>query len=115
MTTYFRRSSVVNSQTAWSFLVQNESGNDIDLLSEKKRVAELIPEQFRQYVNDQDEIVEIIYPVISYPTKVTSLSFEKMNSIEMQLTGIRGQYLIFEGGNVINIRKHSGYEVELIA
>ncbi len=33
----------------------------------------------------------------------------------MQLKGIRGQYFIFEGGNVINIRKHSGYEIELIA
>jgi len=103
----------LSDKTNWQRMLKNEAAIDIELLNEKKRVAELIPEEFRQYVNDQDEIVEIIYPVLSYPTKVTSISFEKMNSIEMQLTGIRGQYFIFDGGFVINIRKHSGYEVEL--
>ncbi|MFN3342965.1 MAG: DUF2797 domain-containing protein [Flavobacteriales bacterium] len=28
------------------------------------------------------------------------------------LTGIKGQYLLFEGGMVSNIRNQSGYEVE---
>jgi hypothetical protein len=46
---------------------------------------------------------------------VTSLSFEKMRSIDMKLIGIRGQYFIFENGFVINIRSKSGYEVELSA
>ena len=96
-------------------MLKNEPAPGINLLEEKKKAITLLPEQFRQYESLNDEIVELIYPVQQYPVKVTSLSFEKVPNIEMKLTGIRGQYFIFENGNVINIRSKSGYEVELIA
>ncbi len=105
----------LTDKTNWQKMLKNESSNGIDLLEEKKRIIQLIPEQFQQYKSDNDEVVEIIYPVEEYPVKVTSLSFEKMPIIEMKLTGIRGQYFIFEGGYVMNIRSKSGYEVELSA
>ena len=56
------------------------------------------------------EVVEIEYPVDTYPTKVKSFNFDKEPVVEGILQGIKGQYLIFEGG-VINIRKFGGYEV----
>lgn len=101
-------------KTNWQKMLKNEP-TDLDLLKEKERVKSLLSEEMRSYISDNNEIVELIYPVESYPTKITSLSFEKTPLIEMQLTGIRGQYFIFEGGNVINIRSKSGYEVELTA
>ena len=58
------------------------------------------------------EMVDISYPVTRYPDKITSYNFDKEKTIEDKLLGIKGQYLIFEGG-VINLRKFSGYEVEL--
>jgi len=91
------------------------ASGEIDLLKEKERVIQLLPEQFQQYKSTDDEVVEIIYPVLEYPTKVTSLSLETVPSIEMELKGVRGQYFIFENGNVMNIRSKSGYEVELSA
>ena len=105
----------LSDKTNWQRMLKNEVLGDLDLVKEKERVIELLPEQFRQYKSANDEILELIYPVLAYPAKVTSLSLDKMPTIEMQLSGIRGQYLMFEGGSVINIRKHSGYEVELIA
>jgi len=105
----------MSDKTNWQRMLKNEPAIGIDLLEEKKKAIALLPEQYRQYESANNEIVELIYPVHQYPVKVTSLSFEKMPSIEMKLTGIRGQYFIFEGGNVINIRSKSGYEVELIA
>ncbi len=105
----------MSDKTNWQRMLKNEPAIGIDLLEEKKKAIALLPEQYRQYESANNEIVELIYPVQQYPVKVTSLSFEKMPSIEMKLTGIRGQYFIFEGGNVINIRSKSGYEVELIA
>ena len=30
-----------------------------------------------------------------------------------ELTGIKGQYLGFEGGNFINVRGHEGYVIEM--
>ena len=41
------------------------------------------------------------------------MSFDKTTLIEGQLMGIKGQYLLFDEGRVLNIRKHSGYEIEI--
>lgn len=105
----------LSDKTNWQKMLKNEPWGGSDLVDEKKRILALIPEHFRQYAYANDEVVEIIYPVAEYPKKITSLNFEKMPLIEMELKGIRGQYFIFENGCVINIRSKSGYEVELAA
>jgi hypothetical protein len=56
------------------------------------------------------ETVSIDYPVEAYPTKVTSLNFDKQAEIEGVLKGIKGQYLILDIG-VLNIRKFGGYQI----
>ncbi len=56
--------------------------------------------------------VTLTYPVKKYPEKISSFNFDKEPVIEDKLMGIKGQYLIFEQG-VINLRRYSGYEVEL--
>ncbi len=57
-------------------------------------------------------VVDISYPVCNYPEKISSYNFDKEPLLEDKLLGIEGQYLIFEEG-VINLRKFSGYEIEL--
>ncbi len=52
------------------------------------------------------------YPVLQWPTKVTSLNLDKDPVAGGVLQGIKAQYLIFDTG-VINIRKYSGYKVEV--
>ena len=59
-----------------------------------------------------EPVTEISYPVESYPEKVTSFSFDKAEEVSGVLQGIKGQYLILDGG-VINMRKFAGYEIEL--
>ncbi len=54
----------------------------------------------------------INYPVLEYPTKVTSFNLDKTPSIGGTLLGIKGQYLILDAG-VINMRKYGGYELSL--
>jgi len=48
-----------------------------------------------------------------YPTKVKSLKLDKEKIIEKKLMGIKGQYLIFDDGTVLNVRSHSGYRVAI--
>lgn len=55
---------------------------------------------------------EIHYPVVQYLEKISSFNFDKNPVVEGKLMGIKGQYLIFEDG-VINMRRFSGYEVEI--
>lgn len=61
---------------------------------------------------ENPDVVDIHYPVESYPARVTSLSFDKTPTIEGVLQGIKGQYLILDTG-VINIRKHTSYQVSV--
>ncbi|UYM16733.1 DUF2797 domain-containing protein [Endozoicomonas euniceicola] len=55
-------------------------------------------------------MIDILYPVEHYPSKISSLSFDKTPTIEGVLQGIKGQYLILDTG-VLNIRKHTSYKV----
>ena len=57
--------------------------------------------------------MDIDYPVLEYPTKVTSFNLDKVPLLEGTLLGMKGQYLIFDSG-VINIRKYTAYHVEVI-
>ncbi|MBR58474.1 MAG: hypothetical protein CMH54_10695 [Myxococcales bacterium] len=52
------------------------------------------------------------YPVEKYPEKVKSLNLDKTETVSGTLQGIKGQYLILDTG-VINLRKYTGYQVEL--
>ncbi len=60
----------------------------------------------------QPAVLDIDYPVLEYPAKVTSRSFDKESLIEGMLLGIKGQYLILDNG-VVNIRKHTAYQVSV--
>jgi hypothetical protein len=43
---------------------------------------------------------------------VTSTNFEKEPKVSGKLIGIKAQYLLFEGGKVMNVRSMEGYETE---
>lgn len=58
------------------------------------------------------ESIDIHYPVLQYPTKVKSFNLDKDSMVSGVLQGIKGQYLLLDTG-VINIRKFTGYEVEV--
>lgn len=103
-----------SDKTNWQRMLKNEVDESIDLVEEKWNLHDQLPEDLTQYFTENDEVISIEYPVIEYPTKVTSMSFDKTPSIEGKLVGIKGQYLIFEGGKVLNIRKHTGYSIKII-
>ncbi len=100
-------------KTNWRGMLKNEGEASVDLNSEKQKAVDLLHPELQQYMCVDEKIYELNYPVEQYPKKVTSLSFDKVDSFEGELQGIKGQYLMFEGGKVMNIRKHNGYFVEL--
>jgi hypothetical protein len=104
-----------SDKTNWQRMLKNEIDHAIDLVDEKWSVHEQLPSDLTKFYSEDDEVIALKYPVMSYPKKVSSLTFDKSPVIEGMLLGIKGQYLIFEGGNVLNIRKHTGYTIELNA
>ncbi|KAA0445168.1 MAG: DUF2797 domain-containing protein [Candidatus Thioglobus sp.] len=59
-----------------------------------------------------NEVLSINYPVVEYPRKISSLSFDKTPQISGVLQGIKGQYLLLDTG-VLNIRKFGSYHLGL--
>ena len=104
-----------SDKTNWRSMLKLENSNDIQLAEEKEKARKLLHPELQQYISDEDEITDIVYPMEMIPEKVTSFSFEKENEFTGVLRGIKGQYLIFDEGKVINIRKHNGYLIELKA
>jgi hypothetical protein len=59
------------------------------------------------------ESLAIRYPIQQVPDKFSSFNFDKDKEVRGVLTGIKGQYLIFDTG-VINLRRFGGYNIELL-
>lgn len=100
-------------KTNWRAMLTNEIAENTDLLAEKQNALRLLPSELRKYAETDNKITRIEYPVNTFPTKVKSIGFDKQPSIEGILTGIKGQYLIFENSTVLNIRKHNGYFLKI--
>ena len=101
-----------SDKTNWRAMLTN-SEPEISLLDERDRAISALNDELAQYAVADRAILNLCYPVEAYPTKVASLNFDKSPEVEGILKGIRGQYLIFEEGAVLNLRTFSGYEVEL--
>jgi hypothetical protein len=112
----------VSDRTDWRKMLKG-AAETLDLAAERDRLltectAEIEKLQ-QQFGNDAiqilpaEPVLSIDYPVVQYPSKVSSLNFDKTAEISGQLKGIKGQYLILDIG-VINIRKFSGYQIEMV-
>lgn len=102
-------------KTNWRNMLANIYDSQINLLEEKNRASALLSTDLRKYITEDNEISHISYPVLEYPTKVNSLNLDKNPVFEGKLMGIKGQYLIFANGIVMNIRSHGGYFVNFEA
>lgn len=100
-------------KTNWRKMLQDTTAV-FDLVAEKAKVENLIPEEVREYFYaHKNDLYELNYPVLHYPAKIASLNLDKTPSFQGRLIGIKGQYLIFENGTVFNIRGSEGYIVTI--
>jgi len=82
-----------------------------DLPTCRDGVIQWIPENLKKYVLEDEAVQTFQYPVQAVPEKIVSHNLDKVREFTDRLTGIKGQYLIFEN-RVINLRKYSGYHLE---
>jgi uncharacterized protein DUF2797 len=110
----------INDKTNWRVMLKGNNEN-LDLLNHADELTAKISTKLAQlkllYGDDaiqplQREITAINYPVTQFLTKISSFNFDKNAEVSGLLLGIKGQYLIFDGG-VINIRKFTSYNVNV--
>jgi hypothetical protein len=108
----------IADKTNWRNMLKGIN-NDLDL---KAIAAQLIP-QIQVKLDElaalfgataieklDEEIIDLSFPVETFPSKISSFNFDKNPEVSGVLQGIKGQYLILDTG-VINIRKFTSYEV----
>lgn len=108
----------VADKTKWQALVKGEYA-PLDLKAERDRLlavaadvlAALEAEFPGQIERLEAEVLTLDYPVAQFAAKAKSLSPDK-EIASGRLTGIKGQYLIFDTG-VLNVRKYTGHEWEV--
>lgn len=100
-------------KTNWQRMLKNEHNSSIEALYEKRAHAiSVLPEELEGFGQLSSQHLDIVYPVLAYPPKVSSTNFDKEPNLKGVLKGIKAQYLIFEDNRVINLRSMTGYEVE---
>jgi hypothetical protein len=111
----------IADKTNWQALLKGES-EPVDLRAVRDELlARCAPEladlqqRFPGQITALPEAAEerFRYPVLEYPTKIRSFNLEQAPDVTGTLLGIKGQYLLFDTG-VINIRKFTAYQVELL-
>lgn len=113
----------VADKTNWRAMLKGQV-DPLDLKVERDKLFELcsgglseLEQRFGiqalQRLPDAEQ-VEIHYPVLNYPQKVSTFNFDKTAEVTGVLQGIKGQYLILDTG-VINIRKFTAYQVAFSA
>lgn len=108
--------STISDRTNWRNMLKKE----VDRVDLKSTLQELLKEHSEQLdlhrdvieILEDESVVEIIYPYSEQPEKIKSIKLEKVLEFSSVLLGIKGQYMIFSDG-VINMRSHSGLEVEM--
>ncbi len=100
-------------KTHWTRMLKGNN-EESDLSEFAGRVLEKLDEWKIEGVLPEAEraSVKIDYPVEVWPTKVSSFNLDKNPVAGGVLQGIKAQYLIFDSG-VINLRKYTGYQVEV--
>lgn len=102
----------LSDKTVWQKMLKNEDPN-MDLLAEKEQAIRHLDDEWKKFVTADDQVHTLKFPVLHYPVKVKGINLDKDPAITAKLQGIRGQYLIFEGGAALNVRSHTGYRVKI--
>lgn len=99
-------------KTPWQRMLKNDIP-EIDLDRAKEEMAGALSAEHRKWVVEESELYQFEYPVSQYPTKVKSVKLDRDKKISSVLKGVRGQYLIFDEGRVLNVRAHAGFKIAL--
>ena len=98
-----------SDKTNWREMLTDRTYPTSLLPEGKEKAAALLTPELKKYLTNDQTITSIDYPGSPVTAKIESLSLDRYPVIEGELTGIRGQYLIFDRERVLNVRRHNGY------
>jgi hypothetical protein len=101
----------VADKTNWRAMLKNEVP-EASLQVVKEDLKQFLPDEVKAYVLEDEEVLNLNFPVLAHPLKVKSLNLSKTPEYSGVLKGVKGQYLIFEDNTVFNVRNNEGLVVD---
>ena len=100
-------------RTDWRRMLQQVTPDPDALLRARDHALTVVPKELAEHMLSDGTPRVLAYPLHRTPPKVVSVSLDKLPEVSGTLLGIKGQYLLWEDGRVLNVRNHSGYHVEV--
>ena len=88
-----------------------DQNDDIDFNLVHEEVKLKLEKKYADFILHKEQWQDINFFPFTFPCSPKSLSFDKIKDFEGIVKSIKGQYIIFKNGNVLNIRKHTGYDI----
>ncbi len=104
----------LSDRTDWRKMLIN-AVDHTSLEETRDTFGSFLPAELAQYLRTDFDVLPLTYPVLEYPAAIKSIKLESGSESQGRLTGIRGQYLYWDADRVMNIRKYSGFEVDVQA
>lgn len=107
----------ISDKTNWRNMLKNVVDTSVNLHTMKDKYAAMLDVMgggMSDYISEDDTKYKLQYPTQIIEGSIQSLKLDKTPTVEGILTGIKGQYLIFDNRYVLNMRSHGGYEVEIV-
>ncbi len=98
-------------KTNWRAMLGPVVADPAELAAMRDTVRDRLPTELQACVLPAEAPQRLAYPVVASPPKINSINLEKVPEVSGTLVGIKGQYLIWEDGRVLNVRNHSGFHV----
>src|SRR5690606_41730520 len=98
-------------RTDWRAMLRDVVPEPGPLLEARDRAFTALRHDLRPYWLPDEQPLSIAYPVLAWPPKVISVQLAKTPEVFGRLLGVKGQYLVWEDGRVLNVRNHSGHHV----
>lgn len=102
-----------SDKTSWQQMLQSDVFDEKELLAAWEKAISVLPSELVTYCVDLPKIQKFKYPFKPKLAKLKQINLDKTESYSGKLDAIKGQYLLFEDGVVFNVRKHTGYLVEI--
>ena len=102
-----------SDKTNWRAMLKPQLPDRDMLLAARDRAMEALGYELGAYSLPGEEPLVLRYPLVDPPPKVVSVSLDKVPEVSGTLAGIKGQYLIWKDGRVLNVRNHSGHHVAI--
>lgn len=100
-------------KTDWRKMLHTVAPDPQALLAARDRAIATMDPELKAYMLHTAQPRILQYPLHETLPRITSVSLEKLPEVTGTLLGIKGQYLVWKDGRVLNVRNHTGYHVEV--